>query len=74
VVFGPITWNHDSQSRTNLLVIVLPATAQLEISSTRRYKKLNAYTAVAFASPGIANWVVDSWDHAARYQYAGIYA
>ncbi|KAJ7811855.1 hypothetical protein B0H13DRAFT_2472208 [Mycena leptocephala] len=33
-----------------------------------------AYTAVAFASPVIVNWVVDSWDHAAHYHYAGIYA
>jgi hypothetical protein len=72
VFFGPITSNRDSQNRANvwqdivnLLSIVLSAAAHLEISSTRRYKKLTAYTAVAFASPEIANWVVDSWDHAA---------
>ncbi|KAJ7910808.1 hypothetical protein B0H13DRAFT_1876408 [Mycena leptocephala] len=75
VVFGPIIWNRDSQNRinvrqdiVNLLAIVLPAAAQLKISSTRRYKKLSAYTAIAFASPEIANWVINSWDHAARYQ------
>ncbi|KAJ7930352.1 hypothetical protein B0H13DRAFT_2309596 [Mycena leptocephala] len=71
VVFGLITLNCDSQKRTQdmviLLAIVLQAAAHLEISSTRRYKKLDAYTAIAFASPEIANWVVDSWDHAAHY-------
>ncbi|KAJ7910811.1 hypothetical protein B0H13DRAFT_2660862 [Mycena leptocephala] len=77
VVFGLITWNRDSQNPTNvrrdLLAIVFPATAHLGISFTHRYKKLNTCTAVA-AAPEIANWVVDSWDHAARYKYAGIYA
>lgn len=59
VVFGLITWNRDSQNPTNvrrdLLAIVFPATAHLGISFTHRYKKLDAYTAVVFASPEIAN-------------------
>jgi hypothetical protein len=71
VVFGLITWNCNSQNCTqdmlNLLAIVLSTAAHLEISSTRRYKTLNAYTTVASASPEIANWVVNSWDHAAHY-------
>jgi hypothetical protein len=74
-------FHRDSQNHTdvrqdivNLLAIVLPAAAHLEISSTRCYKKLNAYTAVAFASLETANWLVYSWDYAARYQYAGMYA
>ncbi|KAJ7910775.1 hypothetical protein B0H13DRAFT_2328957 [Mycena leptocephala] len=72
VIFGPIAWNRDSQNRTNIQQDLV--NAHLGISSTRRYKKLNASAAVAFPSPEIANWVVDSWDHAAHYQYTGIYA
>jgi hypothetical protein len=75
VVFGPITWNRASQNLTNarqdLLAIVLPATAHLEIFFTHCYKKLDAYTTIASAAPEITNWV-DSWNHAARYKYAGI--
>ncbi|KAJ7820692.1 hypothetical protein B0H13DRAFT_2377717 [Mycena leptocephala] len=60
-----------SQNRINVQQDLV--NAHLGISSTHRYKKLNASAAVAFASSEIANWVVDSWNHAARYQYAGIY-
>ncbi|KAJ7831573.1 hypothetical protein B0H13DRAFT_2431520 [Mycena leptocephala] len=81
VLFSLITWNCDSQNRTqdmvNPLAIVLSAAAHLKNHlkiSTRHYKKLSTYTAVASAAPEIANWIVDSWDHAVRYRYAGIYA
>jgi hypothetical protein len=62
VLFGPITWNSNSQNCTQdmvyLLAIVLSAAAHFENHleiSIRHYKKLNTYTAVAFASPEIAN-------------------
>ncbi|KAF7333877.1 hypothetical protein MVEN_02344800 [Mycena venus] len=80
VVFGPVSWHKDAQHRplvkqdiTALLAAVIPDAANYEFS-TRRYKRLDAYTIVTFASAEIANWVVDAWTHENHGPYKSIHA